>query len=96
MQLDDHTARQYLNRGINTTLDTVSVGILAILEVNFGHLWGQGRSKEELTEKELQYLERWQETRSEILGKSEQCKSILLKNTARRLIVTNKERGFDD
>jgi len=97
MQPEDYNARQYLECGIVTTIDTVSVGILNILEINFGHLWGHEKDVSDLTKEQLVYLIRWKEVRSQILGRAEKSKNILLDNASKRLNIFNKERErFDD
>lgn len=92
MSKDDFKSKQYLNKGIDISINTVAVGILNILEYHLGHLWGHSK-EEELSDNERAYLERWKEIRTEILNKAETAKHIA-KNNTKRLNVQMK--GFYD
>lgn len=66
--------KQRLRRGVNISIKTAMVGAIASFEEKFGDLWGHG--KEELTEEEKEWLELWQETRTEIFDKGNRCMQI--------------------
>lgn len=93
MSKDNFKAKKYLNKGIDISISTVAVGILNILEYNFGHLWGHGKDEGELNEDEIRYRTRWKEVRTEILNTAENSKHIA-KNNTKRLNVQMK--GFYD
>lgn len=62
-----------MNKGINDILvkrfQTTMIGALSEFEKSFGYLWGYHKPEEEdLTEKEEQFLDKWEETRNRILN----------------------------
>lgn len=46
---------------------TVMIGSLAAFEEDFGHLWGHGKNKDELTDSEKHYRKVWKNCRNNIL-----------------------------
>lgn len=71
MQRNKIRDKQKLRRGVNISIRTAMVGAIAAFEENFGYLWGHG--KEKLTEGELEWLEIWQQTRTQIFDKGNKC-----------------------
>lgn len=47
---------------------TTMIGALFEFEKYFGYLWGQEKEDHELTDKELEFLDRWDFTRNQILN----------------------------
>lgn len=52
---------------INKRFQTTIIGSLARFEENFGYLWGQNSDKE-LTDKQKEFLDLWEFTRTAILN----------------------------
>jgi hypothetical protein len=47
---------------------TTMIGALFEFEKAFGYLWGQDKNEQELTDKELDFLDRWDMVRNQILN----------------------------
>jgi hypothetical protein len=47
---------------------TTMIGALFEFEKSFGYLWGQHKNEEELNDKELDFLDRWDNVRNQILN----------------------------
>lgn len=47
---------------------TTMIGALFEFEKAFGHLWGQDKDDEDLTNKELEFLDKWDIVRNQILN----------------------------
>lgn len=47
---------------------TTMIGALYVFEENFGYLWGLDKDDDELTDKEIQFKNIWEETRNKILN----------------------------
>ena len=47
---------------------TTMIGSLFEFEKIFGYLWGQDKEEEELTDQELEFLDRWDFVRNQILN----------------------------
>lgn len=60
--------KQRLRLVIEKSITTTMIGALAAFEENFGGLWGLNSPDDvELTERQRQFLDAWQETRTRIL-----------------------------
>lgn len=70
----DNTERQILIKRFQTTM----IGALFEFEKAFGYLWGHEKHENELTERELDFQDRWDEVRNQILnnGNSQMRKAI--------------------
>lgn len=53
---------------INKKFDTTMIYPLSQFEAAFGHLWGNGKLEENLTDEELVYLAKWRQCRNNILN----------------------------
>jgi hypothetical protein len=60
----DNNQQKILRKRFQTTM----IGALFEFEKNFGYLWGHGKEDEDLTDKELDFLDRWDFTRNQILN----------------------------
>lgn len=58
--------RRFLYSTLETRFKTIMIGSLARVEQYFGYLWGHG--EEELTDKQKEFRELWEELRTEILN----------------------------
>jgi len=47
---------------------TTMIGALFEFEKTFGYLWGQNKHEEELNDRELDFLDRWDNVRNQILN----------------------------
>lgn len=47
---------------------TTMIGALFEFEKNFGYLWGHNKNEDELTDMELDFLDRWDMVRNQILN----------------------------
>jgi hypothetical protein len=47
---------------------TTMIGALFEFEKNFGYLWGHNKDENDLTDNELDFLDRWDFTRNQILN----------------------------
>lgn len=56
--------RKILTKKFQTTM----IGALFEFEKNFGYLWGHDKDENDLTDKELDFLDRWDFTRNQILN----------------------------
>ncbi len=54
---------------IEKKFKTTIIGAIASVEAGFGELWGHGKPDVELTAKEKEFRDIWQEVRTEILNK---------------------------
>jgi hypothetical protein len=61
-------SRERLRRNIETKIRTTMIGALSLMEAKFGHLWGQGKPRTQLTDQELAMEELKDELRTEILN----------------------------
>jgi len=70
----DQTQIDILTKRFKTTM----IGALYEFEKTFGYLWGQDKHEDQLTDKELDFLDRWEATRHQILnnGNSQLRKAI--------------------
>lgn len=60
----DNDSKAILTKRFQTTM----IGALFEFEKAFGYLWGQEKNEEDLTEKELDFLDRWDAVRNQILN----------------------------
>lgn len=61
-------SRVRLQKSVETKINTTMIGAIAAVEQKFGHLWGQGKSADQLTERELEWLAVKDALRTEILN----------------------------
>lgn len=59
--------RERLKKIIGMKMNTVMIYPLSQFEAAFGHLWGHGKDKDELTSEEKVLLAKWEECRTNIL-----------------------------
>ncbi len=71
----DSTQKNILTKRFQTTM----IGALFEFEKTFGYLWGQNKNDEDLTDNELDFLDRWDFVRNQILnnGNNQLRKAIL-------------------
>jgi hypothetical protein len=60
----DNSSKLILTKRFQTTM----IGALFEFEKAFGYLWGQDKEDDELTDKELDFLDRWDNVRNQILN----------------------------
>lgn len=60
----DADSRTILTKRFQTTM----IGALFEFEKNFGYLWGHDKDEKDLTDKELDFLDRWDVVRNQILN----------------------------
>lgn len=60
----DSNQRKILKKRFQTTM----IGALFEFEKTFGYLWGHDKDENDLTERELDFLDRWDFTRNQILN----------------------------
>jgi hypothetical protein len=60
-------SKSRLLNNISKKFNTTTIGSLAIIEDNFGFLWGHGLSYNELSEDQKDWREAWGEVRTKIL-----------------------------
>lgn len=60
----DSTQKAILTKRFQTTM----IGALFEFEKTFGYLWGQNKNEEDLTDDELDFLDRWDFVRNQILN----------------------------
>jgi hypothetical protein len=76
----DHESKLILTKRFQTTM----IGSLFEFEKTFGYLWGQNKNEEDLTDSELDFLDRWDFVRNQILNNGNnqlrKCISDLDKN----------------
>jgi hypothetical protein len=58
------TEKAILTKRFQTTM----IGALFEFEKTFGYLWGQHKEEDELTNKELEFLDKWDVVRNQILN----------------------------
>ena len=58
----------YIKNILNKRFQTTMIGALFEFEKTFGYLWGQNKDYDNLTERELQFLDLWDATRNRILN----------------------------
>lgn len=70
----DDNSKKILTRRFQTTM----IGSLFEFEKTFGYLWGQHKDEADLTDEELDFLDRWDFVRNQILnnGNSQLRKAI--------------------
>jgi hypothetical protein len=73
-----------INDILTKRFQTTMIGALYEFEKSFGYLWGQEKPEEEdLTDRELRFLDIWEETRNKILnngnGQLRKCVSEIKK-----------------
>lgn len=70
----EHHQKQILTKRFQTTM----IGSLFEFEKVFGYLWGQDKNEEDLTDSELDFLDKWDFVRNQILnnGNSQLRKAI--------------------
>lgn len=61
-------SKKQLIDNLSKKFRTSMIGGLAKFEENFGYLWGHGKQRAELTKAELEWREKWEITRTEILN----------------------------
>lgn len=62
--MDQDTIKSILTKRFQTTM----IGALFEFEKSFGYLWGQDKDENDLTDKELDFLDRWDNVRNHILN----------------------------
>lgn len=60
----DSNQKKILKKRFQTTM----IGALFEFEKTFGYLWGHDKDENDLTERELDFLDRWDFTRNQILN----------------------------
>lgn len=60
----DNIEKKILIKRFQTTM----IGALFEFEKTFGYLWGHDKNENELTDKEIDFLDRWDFTRNQILN----------------------------
>jgi hypothetical protein len=60
----DNSSKLILTKRFQTTM----IGALFEFEKAFGYLWGQDKNEEDLTDNELDFLDRWDTVRNQILN----------------------------
>lgn len=60
----DNDSKIILTKRFQTTM----IGALFEFEKTFGYLWGQDKDEKDLTDKELDFLDRWDMVRNQILN----------------------------
>lgn len=60
----DKELQNILTKRFQTTM----IGALFEFEKAFGYLWGQNKDEQDLTDRELDFLEIWDRTRNQILN----------------------------
>lgn len=60
----DNSSKMILTKRFQTTM----IGALFEFEKTFGYLWGQDKDEKDLTDKELDFLDRWDVVRNQILN----------------------------
>lgn len=60
----DDQSKSILTKRFQTTM----IGALFEFEKAFGYLWGQNKDEESLTDNELEFLDRWDSVRNQILN----------------------------
>lgn len=60
----DNASKAILTKRFQTTM----IGSLFEFEKTFGYLWGHDKEESELTDKELDFLDRWDSVRNQILN----------------------------
>ncbi|NBT09327.1 MAG: hypothetical protein EBS93_09125 [Chitinophagia bacterium] len=97
--MDDLYSKNLLTKRFQTTM----IGALYEFEKVFGYLWGHDKDEKDLTEKELDFLDRWDMVRNQILnnGNNQLRKTLsdLAKNQGRvtykyRFNTNRKEDGL--
>ena len=63
-------SRKRLDKIITTKMRTTFIGALQSFEDYFGELWGHGIAEEDFTDEQRQLRDVWEQTRTEILNKS--------------------------
>ncbi|NDC71828.1 MAG: hypothetical protein EBZ62_00035 [Sphingobacteriia bacterium] len=58
----------YYKEILTKRFQTTMIGSLYEFEKIFGYLWGHEKNEEDLTNSELEFLDRWEETRNNILN----------------------------
>lgn len=61
------SSKNRLKKIIEKKIMTTLIGSIALVEEYLGEFWGLGVPKEQLTKKEKQFLELWEELRQEML-----------------------------
>lgn len=72
--------KTFLVNGVRISVKTITIGILEILENNFGELWGHGLELEELSEEQKEFRETWEYVRHQIKERGKQSQDILINN----------------
>jgi len=62
-----NNSRNRLMNNIKKKFNTTMIGALAAFEEEFGELWGNGMSLDDLTQDQLEERERWERVRSQVL-----------------------------
>lgn len=83
-----------LRKCIQTSMETVTIGSIAVFEELFGYMWGHGKHVSELTTEEKECREIWSEVRDRIFDRSHNSRKIVL-NTLDRFSV-RKKRFFEE
>lgn len=83
-----HSKKQLMTN-IDKKFNTTMIGALAKFEQMFGHLWGHGKAK--LTEKEQEYKDIWESTRTQILDNGNNQKRIALDEIAHYSVEFQKQ-----
>lgn len=69
---------------LNKRFQTTMIGALYQFEENFGYLWGLDKDLEDLTDQELFFRDKWEDTRNHVLNNGNnqfrKCVSDLDKN----------------
>jgi hypothetical protein len=60
----DNQEKNILTKRFQTTM----IGSLFEFEKAFGYLWGQDKEEQDLTDRELEFLDRWDSVRNQILN----------------------------
>ena len=84
------SSKKRLMTNIERKFNTSMIGSLATFEKYFGHLWGQGVDPNQLTAQELEWLEKWEMARTELLNNSNNQKRTCLDEIAQYTLTWNR------
>jgi hypothetical protein len=90
--MDDIYAKNLLTKRFQTTM----IGALHEFEKAFGYLWGHDKDEQDLTDKELDFLDRWENVRNLILNNgNNQLRKTLLDLAKNQGKVTYKYKFYN-
>lgn len=88
-------SRETLKKHITTKFRTTMIGTLAIIEEQWGYLWGHGLPEEELTDSQSDARKEWEVIRTEILNNgNNQMRAALAEIEQYTVKYNKKEYNF--